>query len=50
MIEKVGEGLPLARLLHSPPSVNNEVMKFDDKTNWTKRGFSELVYVCWLIV
>ena len=50
MIEKVGEGLPLARLLYSPPSVNNEVMKFDDKTNWTKKGFSELVYVCWLIV
>ena len=33
MIEKVGEGLPLARLLYLPPSVNNEVMKFDDKTN-----------------
>ena len=46
MIEKVGEGLPLARLLYLPPSVNNEVMKFDDKTNGTKKGFSELVYVC----
>lgn len=50
MIEKVGEGLPLARLLYMPPSVNIEVMKFDDKANWTKKGFSELVYVCWLIV
>ena len=33
MIEKVGEGLPLARLLYMPPSVNIEVMKFDDETN-----------------
>ena len=50
MIEKVGEGLPLARLLYMPPSVNIEVMKFDDETNWAKKGFSELVYVCWLRV
>ena len=46
MIEKVGEGLPLARLLYMPPSVNIEVMKFDDETIRTKKGFAELVYVC----
>ena len=50
MIEKVGEGLPLARLLYLPPSVNIEVMKSNDKTNWTTKGFSELVHVCLLIV
>ena len=39
MIEKVGEDLPLAKLLYLPPSVNTEVMNSMTKPTELKESF-----------